>query len=496
MKPIDRIYITVSLLAAVVSSACNSDFLDTVPISNQSENGFYKTENDITQAVSGVYNMLLGWPSIHHIYLSEARSSNYFVDRQDAARDYFSISAFEVTAALGTVQAAWTDDYELIERANQVLDRIDEVPFTDAGKRDRMKGECKFLRALAYFELVKVFGRVPLIDRTVSSEEALTYGRSGLDSVYNFIISELTAAAALLPASYTGGDVGRATKWAALGLLGKVYVYTAGHPLKKADGYTKALPVLKQVLDAEGAGWTFATTYAEIFKTVNDNKYHLFEVQYMSGGKGLGNVIPGEVVPLDMDLAIMPYGNYYMQGFPSDDLINSFEPGDNRKFVILDTVYRNRAGNMVQRNYFRKYLDSSAASSLLSRTDWPINFPLLRPEDVMLLYAEALNETAGPTAEAVAIVNRIRARAGLAPAAPASQADFRGMLERERRHELAWEGQYWNDLVRTGRCLEVMNPWLQQNYQKTIDANQYIYPIPQSEIQIKPGLYDQNPGYF
>jgi hypothetical protein len=468
-----------------------------VPISNQSETGFYKTENDIIQAVNGVYNKLLTFPDINNIYLSECRSNNYYVDRQDAARDYFSISAFELTPALGTLQAAWTNDYELIERANQVLDKIDNITFRDTTQRNRLKGECKFLRALSYFELVKVFGAVPLIERTLSSQEALTYGRVGVDTIYNFIVRELTTAATLLPNGYTGVDKGRATRLAALGLLGKAYLFMAGYPLRQTENYAKAVTVFKQVLDAENLadGWKFAPTYAEIFKTANDNKFHLFEVQYLSGGKGLGNPVPGEVIPLDMDPKITPYGSYYMQGFPSDDLINSFETGDKRKFVILDTVYRNRTGVMTKRNYFKKYLDSTAASAILNSSDWGINFPLLRAEDVMLMYAEAVNETAGPSAEAIAIVNRIRTRAGLTTIEATDQTSFRLILERERRHELAWEGLSWGDLVRTGRCLTVMNPWLQQNYQLTMDANQYIYPIPQSEMQIKPGLYYQNLGY-
>lgn len=484
-----------AIICITILAACNKDFLDTAPISNQNEASFYKTENDIVQAVSGVYNKLLTFPDVNNLYLSEVRSNNYYVARQDAARDYFSLSAFEITSALGTLQTAWTNDYELIERANQVLDKIDGISFADTTKRSRMKGECKFLRALAYFELVKTFGAVPLIETTVSSAEVLNYPRVGADTIYNFITSELTTAATLLPTTYSGTDKGRATKLAALGLLGRAYLFMAGYPLNKTENYTNAVNVLRQVLDAENSGWTFAATYGEIFKTASDNKYALFEVQYLSGGKGLGNPVPGEVIPLDMDTKITPYGLYYMQGFPSDDLISSFEAGDKREFVILDTIYRNKSGVLTKRNYFKKYLDSTAAASILSSSDWGINFPLIRPEDVMLMYAEAVNETTGPTAEALNLVNRIRTRAGLASVSGVSQSEFRLILENERRHELCWEGLYWGDLVRTGRCLTVMNPWLQTNYSKSIDITQELYPIPQSEMQIKPGLYYQNPGY-
>jgi hypothetical protein len=113
----------------------------------------------------------------------------------------------------------------------------------------------------------------------------------------------------------------------------------------------------------------------------------------------------------------------------------------------------------------------------------------------MLLYAEAVNETNGPTAEAVAILNRIRSRAGLLAVTPATASDFRLAMEKERRHEFAWEGLYWFDLVRTHRFLDVLNPFLTTNYQKSIDANKYLYPVPQPEMNIKPGLYGQNNGY-
>jgi len=251
----------------------------------------------------------------------------------------------------------------------------------------------------------------------------------------------------------------------------------------------------KKVLDQENTNWKFAPTYAELFKTANDNKYHLFEVQYIAGGQGYGSPIPGQVVPIDLTTSLLPYGSYYIQGAPSRDLINSYETGDKRMFATIDTLYRNKTNVVTRRDWVRKFLDSSVAATTKTNSDWPVNFPLLRSEEVMLLYAEAVNETSGPTTEAVAILNRIRSRAGLPAVIPANAADFRLAMERERRHEFAWEGLYWFDLVRTNRFLDVLNPFLTANYQKTIDVNKYLYPVPQPEINIKPGLYDQNNGY-
>lgn len=478
--------------------ACKKDFLTLSPVSNLAETNFYQTEADFDRAVGGVYNKLLGFPDINNLYLAECRSNNYYVARQDAARDYFNISAFEVTSQLGTLGTAWRNDYELIERANKVLGRIDAVAFADEGKKNRYKGEVSFLRALAYFELVKAFGAVPLVDKELmSSGEAANYPRVGIDTVYNFIIKDLKYAATVLPPTYTAvADKGRATQYAALGMLGKVYMFTAGYPLNKTANIAEALTVLRQVVAAENTGWKFATNYADLFKAANDNVYNLFEVQFMSGGLGQGNNVPGETLPTDMDTKITPYANYYMGGEPSADLMAAYEPGDKREFVTLDTMYRNRTGGYIKKNFFKKFLDSSSAALIKSNIDWSVNFPIMRGEEALLLYAEAIVATSGVTNEAVGILNRIRARAGLGEVHPGDPGAFSLALEKERRCEFAWEGIYWWDLIRTGRALTVMNPWLAINYPgKQIDATQFIYPIPRSEMLVYPGLYYPNPGY-
>lgn len=493
MKLYNKIFALLSLTTAFCS--CKK-YLDLAPVSNQATNNFFKSESDIDQALTGVYNSLLGFPDANNYNLSECHTSNFFLASVDAQRDYYTINHFEVNSQLAMLETSWTNSYKLIGRANQILDVVDNITFVDATKKAREKAEAQFLRAYAYFELVKIFGAVPLIDHNVSSSEVLNYPRVGADSIYNFIFTELQSAADGLPWKYTTAtDKGRVTKLSALGLLGKAHMFMAGYPFNKTDHFTTAKTILKQVMDQENVNWTFAPTYAELFKTANDNKYDFFEVQYISGGQGYGSQIPGEVVPTDMTTSLLPFGAYYISGAPSRDLINSYEPGDKRMFATIDTLYRNKSNAWVRRDWVRKYLDSSVAATTKSSTDWPVNFPLLRSEDVMLLYAEAINETSGPTTEAIAILNRIRTRAGLAGVTPATPADFRLALEKERRHEFAWEGIYWFDLVRTNRYLDVMNAYLTTNYQKTIDAKKYLYPIPLAEMNIKPGLYYQNDGY-
>jgi hypothetical protein len=489
-------------ISVTVLSSCKK-YLDLAPISSQANTNFFKSESDIDQALAGVYNVLLTYPDVDNYYLSECRSSNFYIYSVDAARDYYTLAHFQTTSSLDALETSWTMNYRLIERANHILDVIDNISFADTTKRSREKAETRFLRAYAYFDLVKIFGPVPLIKTVVSSTDAMKYPRVGTDTIYNFITSELQAVAntTALPYKYTTAALtGRVNRLAALGLLGKAYMFMAGYPLQKTANYQNAQTVLKQVLDLETTYWNFAPTYGEIFKTVNDNKYNLFEVQYISGGKGLGSVIPGEVVPIDMTTSLLPFGYYYMAGLtsPSRDLIKSYEPGDKREFLTIDTLYRNKANVWVQQDWVRKYLDSSVASSISNSSDWPINFPLLRTEDVMLLYAESTNEIGGPTAATVAIVNRLRTRAGLAGINPATQAGFRTAIMNERRHELAWEGQYWFDLVRTNTFLPVMNSFLTAYYPTNSTAvvqTQYLLPVPLTEMNVSPGLYYQNAGY-
>ena len=493
MKPYNKLF--AFLMLSTIFCSCKR-YLDQSPISNQSTSTFFKSESDIDQALAGVYNVLLTFPDVNNYNLSECHTNNYLIATVDAQRDYFTINHFDVTPQMALLETSWTNSYKLIARANQILDVIDNITFLDSTKQMREKAEAKFLRAYAYFDLVKLFGAVPLIDHVVSSTEVLNYGRTGADSIYNFIIAELQDAANRLPYKYTAAaDAGRVTKLAALGLLGKAHMFLAGYPFNKTDHFLTAQTIFKQVLSQENTYWKFAPTYAEMFKAANKNKYFLFEVQSISGGLGLGSQIPGEVVPTDMTTSLLPWGSYYIGGAPSRDLINSYETGDKREFATIDTLYRNKTNVVTRRDWVRKYLDSSVASTTKTSSDWPIDFPLLRSEDVMLMYAEAVNETSGPTAEAVGILNRIRTRAGLPAATPVTASDFRLAMEKERRHEFAWEGLYWFDLVRTNRFLTVLNPYLTTNYQKTIDATKYLYPIPQPEMNIKPGLYDQNTGY-
>jgi starch-binding outer membrane protein, SusD/RagB family len=170
-----------------------------------------------------------------------------------------------------------------------------------------------------------------------------------------------------------------------------------------------------------------------------------------------------------------------------------------RKFASVDTGYTDAKTNAKStRSQFTKFLEKGSTVPV-DRYDHPVNYPIIRYEDVLLMYAEILNEEAGtPPAPAIAILNRIRKRAGVADITPATKADFRLAMEQERQWEFCGEGLRWFDLVRTERALEVMNKHVKDNaipINRLIDAHDLLYPIPQKELLINPGFWKQNAGY-
>jgi hypothetical protein len=213
-------------------------------------------------------------------------------------RDYSDVSNFNTTSQTGQLQATWSDLYEIVYRANVLQERIQ--PFTFA-RVEQFKGEARFLRALAYFDLVRYWGEVPILDKTVTNEEAKRIPRAPVADVYKLIVDDLMFAATALPATYGTTEKGRATRWAAKALLAKVYLTMYGYPLRQAS----ALPLAKQQLMEVYAAtstttFSVAPNFADLFKSANDNRYAVFEIQFASGGTGLGNPIPwqqGQVFP-------------------------------------------------------------------------------------------------------------------------------------------------------------------------------------------------------
>ena len=476
---------SVFLMTALLSS-CSQDFLDLKPISTATSDNFYRTADDFKNAVNGGYAGLQAAGLTGNSYIfGEIASDNTVAVASGSVTDQDEFDRFYIKTTNPYISGRWNDAYSVIARYNTILDKIGAVTM-DETLKNRYIAETKFLRAIVYFTLVQTFGDVPLILKPVATpDEGYSFGRSPKADVYAQIEKDLSEAESVLPVSYAAADIGRATKGAAKSYLGKVYLTQ-----KK---YAPAVSKLKEVIDL--GVYTLLPSYSDVFRVANkNNKESVFDVQYKSGGAGEGNAWPNSFAPQNSGNAVIAFGGDG-NNQPTNDIINAYEPGDLRKDVSVASSYTNAAGQVIPDKFIKKYYDVPVA-----KNDNGNNIPLIRYADVLLMYAEALNEVSfQPAGEAFTYLNMVRTRAGLAKKTateiPTQQA-FRLAMEQERRVELAFEGYRWFDLVRTDRAITVLNSKKDQIRLVTdLTANNLVFPIPQSQIDINKDKIKQNPGY-
>ncbi|MBE9463553.1 RagB/SusD family nutrient uptake outer membrane protein [Dyadobacter subterraneus] len=479
-----KFYVIASMI--ILLTACSEDFLDLKPISTATSDNFYKTADDFKNAVNGAYAGLQAAGLAGNSYIfGEIASDNTVAVASGSVTDQDEFDRFYIKTTNPYISGRWNDAYSVIARFNTILDKIGAVTM-DENLKNRYIAETKFLRAVVYFDLVRTFGDVPLILKPVSTpDEGYSFGRNPAAEVYTQIEKDLTDAESVLPVSYTGADIGRATKGAAKSYLGKVYLTQ-----KK---YSTVVSKLKEVIDQ--GNYALLPSYADVFKVANkNNKESVFDVQYKSGGTGEGNAWPNSFAPQNSGNAVIAFGGDG-NNQPTTDIINAYEAGDLRKDVSVASSYTNATGQVIPDRFIKKYYDVPVA-----KNDNGNNIPLIRYADVLLMYSEALNEIGYQAAgDAFTYLNMIRTRAGLAPKTssdvPTQQA-FRLAIEQERRVELAFEGQRWFDLVRTDRAITVINGKKDQiRLVNQLTANNLVFPIPQSQIDINKEKIKQNPGY-
>jgi len=473
-------------LLVFLLSSCGKSFVDLQPVSSITTGNFYKTPEDFKNAVNGTYNALRsgGTYGADSYIFGEIRSDNSIPVASGSVTDQDEFDRFYIRTTNPFINNRWSNGYSAIARCNAILGRIGAITMVDAVK-NQYTGEAKFLRALFYFNLVCTFGDVPLVLKEISNpDEGYEYGRNPKADVYAQIEKDLTEAADALPVSYTGADVGRATKGAAKAILGRV--------LLTQKKYAPAAAQLKAVIDLQQ--YNLVPVYADFFKVSNkNNKEAIFDVQYKSGGVGQGNSWPNSFAPQNSGNAVIMFGGGG-NNTPSDDLVNDYEAGDQRKAATVATSYVNASGATIPGNFVKKYFDVPTVNN-----DNGNNIPVIRYADVLLMYAECLNE-AGYVAggDAFTYLNNIRKRAGLndlTAATVPNQAAFRLVMEHERRVEFAFENLRWYDLVRTDRAITVMNGKAAQiNLVNPVTTKNLVFPIPQSQIDINKTKITQNEG--
>lgn len=498
--------------ALLVATGCEKD-LDQTPISSGSVPTFYQSADDFTQAMNAAYSSLRDYPD-RQLTMSETRSDNIYGVSTQGIRTWEPINNFSTTITSNEYPAGtWTSDYTGIYRCNILLDQMaaNGSVLTPA-LRTRYEGEAKFLRALFYFDLVRYFGKVPVIDHVLEPKDATKIDRAPVADVYKLITDDLTTAITNLPASYATADVGRATSWAAKGMLARVYLTKSGPdygiagPGMNSNEWGKAYNLLNDI--TTNGPFQFATgtnAYANIFSYTNENNREvLFDVQYISGGVGQGASYPSILVTNNYFAAIS-VGTTFGTGDElrpaSNNLLGSFPASDLRKNVSLQVGYTvpataTASAIVESRAAFKKYINGTLRGS--SRTDWPINFIVLRYTDILMMKAEAiLKGGGGSQADVDAIMNQVRGRAGIT--GTVSGTTYAQLME-ERRREFVGEGLRWHDLVRSGNAVTIMNAWIAQDdvsnrMRRNLNANDLLYPVPQAELAASSYLYEQNPGY-
>jgi len=512
MKNIFSVASSLLLSFSLLAISCSKQ-LNQQPPSSITTAQFYSNTNDFTQAVTGAYNQLRAYPD-QVLWMGELRSDNIYAT-SDGNRDWQGIRNFSPNLTnVAFVNSAWDNNFNGIYNANSVLDNLKTKGqnVTDPNLRARFAAECHFLRAFYYFQLVRLYGQVPIIDHVVTSAQAAKIKRSPVTDVYNLIIADLNTAIDSLPNSYTGTDIGRATKWAAKGLLGLVYLTRSGPTYTGVDGPTQGTNEWSQALAQfndiiAGGQYTFGASYPNIFSYTNENNPEvIFDVQYVSGNNGAD--FPSQLTPLGFWGGAGISGSFN-NGYGSStydiskDLRASYANSMGAATDVRDTFNimwryaidtKNPPTVDTADPFIKKYLNLSKHGT--NQSDWPINFIVLRYTDVLMMKAECiLHGAPGNQSTVDSIVNLVRKRAGIATV---SNVDLPTLME-ERRREFLGEGIRWNDLVREGMAVTTMNTWITADGQSNTISNVIpafvIYPVPEAEILAAPGLYTQNPGY-
>ena len=476
--------IAIALLGFSFSSC--SDFLEQNPQTDLSENDFYKTADDILSAVNGVYSSLQEGDIYGNWYVfGEIPSDNTRNQLSGSVTTQNEFDQFYIDTQNSMIANFWKAAYKVINRTNTILGRIDGIEI-NTELANRYKLECKFIRALMYFNLVRVYGDVPLVLKEISISESYDILREPKENVYNQIIADLKEAQGL-PVSYSTAEDGRATQGAAKALLANVYM-----TLHK---YAEAETILAEIINSgryslleNTPGSLNIDGYKNVFSPVNHNsKEGIFEFQFLKGGYGEGSNYANNFAPENSGTNVVAVGGTGGNNIPEMDIYNAYEEGDLRRdFSMSLGYYDNRKNNeWVESRYVCKFMDVPYQNNDASN-----NYPVIRYADVILMYAEALNQN-GKTAEACKYLNMTRRRGFGYQTTETSPVDlqttdkaqFALMVEQERRVELAFENHRWFDLIRTGRAVEVM-----RSKGFSLNETNLICPIPQKQIDVNPKL--------
>jgi len=487
-------------------TACKKDFLDVDPIGKMSEELFYKTDEDATKAIMATYDILQwmyarDWNSAYLVKTFPSGESNVGGGDSGDQPPYQELGNYTYGASNATITAVWQSNYFGIYRANKVINNV--LPETDL--REQIIAEAKFLRAYYYFEIASMFGNGPIILTDLAPSEYSQPFKSDAE-IYAQVVTDLNEAIAGLPekSEYAPEDVFRASKGAALSLLGKAYLYQ--------EKWTEAAQTFEQVIASNK--YQLQEDFSTLFlKESEFGVESIFEVSWVTtAGYDWGTFQWGGNRAMENNITWQltgPRGDYFVAGetgliggwgfnYPRDNAYQVFvEAGDvtRRPASILSLADLQAQGGdwtnaecwgwdgYIRVKYGTRLSETNNAGGAVAELNYGTNLRLLRYADILLMAAEA-NYRAGDNGKAATYLNQVRQRANLAP----FQGDFFLALVKERQMELCFEGVRFLDLIRWGMAAEVLGP-------KGFAAGKNeLYPIPQDEMRNN-SKAEQNPGY-
>lgn len=482
------------LLTLISITGCQKDFLEKFPPDKLSNNSFYQTKEDAIASINSAYD-----PLQHQgLYGRDAFRWGAKTEELYRAGDFYNYALY--TPSNSETNRGFVSAYQGILFANTNLKLIPPMAI-DKPLKTRILGEALFLRGFYYYFLVRWYGGVPIILDMPDSKTNFELPRETAEKVYQQAIKDFTASIDSLPEkdALTGSDIGRASKGAAKAMLADLYLYQAAFNNMDASYYTKVKDLCLSIINS--GKYSLEPKYVDVFDITKENgRESIFEVQFAKGYTPQEGSTYNEMVTSFNSTTVV------------DAFYNTWDATDVRRgvSVILPgekvSDYTNNSAFKHQKKQITGMLNAAGPGGGVGY-DSPRNFAIQRYANVLLMYAEAINELSStPPTDAIGYINEIRNRAGLAPlsaSATATKAAFRDAIRTERKYELAYEGFRWFDLVRYekmglgGGLTEIILSPASPFYNNSVKLPQhFLFPIPQSELDANrnPG-FKQNPGY-
>ena len=491
-------------LVLITFSDCTKAILDLQPIGTSLETNFYKTDAQVFQGVVAAYDVLQ-WGGTNSTWtmklgLFNAASDDCYAGGSDASDQpgWVAMDNFKLDPTLGPQNGLWDKGYAGVYRSNLILEKM-QLPGIDGltdDKKARYTAEVKFLRAFYYFDLVRTFGNVPLIIKTLGADEIYKQSQTTPDVIYAQIEKDLKDAIATtqLPETVSVDELGRVTKSAAKALLGKVILFQ-----NNASRMSEAAALFESVINS--GYYKLEKNFVDIFKP--DNKFgveSVFEIAHSNiqhgGYDSFNNITEGNYNVQFFGMRDF-VGAVYSSGWGfcpiTEDLVNAMKTDPRFSSTIIDgKALKAKGANYTtgyqNTDYFiQKYAPQIAFKAPTGEPalNWGYNIKEIRLADVMLMAAESFARSSDET-KARQYLNLVRTRVGLQPRS-SSGATLLDDIASERRLELATEGHRFWDLVRLGKAASTLAGF-------KAGKNEYL-PVPQQEIDISQGAMKQNPGY-